>query len=238
LVLATHSGHGAFAAFLLEHGADPNAEGAGYTALQAAVLRSDAALVTKLLASGANPNAPLLKGTSRSRSPADWTLDDVWVGGTAFWLAAEFADADMLRILAANGADRHVTLKNGTTALMAAISGNRGARGIVVGADLDEVHIIDERNALKAAELLVDLGADVNAADAAGNTALHQAATKTYDAVVRFLVDKGARMDAKNKRGQTPLAAVLAAEPPSKYVALNPRLKDTAALLRKLGSIE
>ena len=43
--------------FLLSRGADPNAAGAGYTALQAAVLRGNLELVKALLAKGADPNA-------------------------------------------------------------------------------------------------------------------------------------------------------------------------------------
>ena len=43
MVVAAHSGHSAVAVWLLEHGADPNAAGSGYTALHAAVLRSDRA---------------------------------------------------------------------------------------------------------------------------------------------------------------------------------------------------
>ena len=41
LVLAAHSGNRDVAALLLDRGADPNAAGAGYTALHAAVLRGD-----------------------------------------------------------------------------------------------------------------------------------------------------------------------------------------------------
>ena len=41
LVVAAHSGQGAFAKMLLDKGADANAAGAGYTALHAAVLRGD-----------------------------------------------------------------------------------------------------------------------------------------------------------------------------------------------------
>ena len=67
LVVAAHSGHGALAALLLENGADPNAAGAGYTALHAAVLRDDPDLVEALLAYGANPNARLLRGTPARR---------------------------------------------------------------------------------------------------------------------------------------------------------------------------
>ena len=238
LVLAAHSGRGALAAFLLEHGADPNAAGAGYTALHAAVLRSDLDLIETLLAYGANPNAPLLKGTSRSRSPLDWALNHGSVGGTPFWLAAQFADADALRILAASGADRHVTLKNGTTALMAAISGNRGARAVMVGVEPDEVRAIDERNSLQTVQLLVEPGADINATDASGNTALHHAAIKGYDMIVQSLVDSGANLNTKNNRGQTPLAAVLAYKPAQAFLASDPRLTKTATLLRRLGALE
>ena len=64
LVVAAHSGHGAFAATLLDEGADPNAAGAGYTALHSAILRGDRTLVEQLLNHGANPNARLEKGKS------------------------------------------------------------------------------------------------------------------------------------------------------------------------------
>ena len=43
LVVAAHSGNGAVAAYLAEHGADVNVADAGYTALHAAILRGDLA---------------------------------------------------------------------------------------------------------------------------------------------------------------------------------------------------
>ena len=67
LVVAAHSGHGALAAWLLEQGADPNAAGAGYTPLHAAILRGDADLVSALLAHGADPNARLKNGSPHAR---------------------------------------------------------------------------------------------------------------------------------------------------------------------------
>jgi hypothetical protein len=81
--------------------------------------------------------------------------------------------------------------------------------------------IHDEDRALEAARLALDLGADVNAANDAGDTALHGAASKGYDAIVQLLADKGARLEVKNKRGRTPLATAK---------------KSTADLLRKLGA--
>ena len=35
--------------------------------------------------------------------------------------------------------------------------------------------------------------------------ALHAAAGHGYDSVIKYLVEKGAKLDAKNKRGQKPL---------------------------------
>ena len=54
LVMAAFSAHTDVATVLLDAGADPNAAAAGYTALHAAALRGDVALVKALLARGAS----------------------------------------------------------------------------------------------------------------------------------------------------------------------------------------
>ncbi len=120
LVLASRSGQGAFATFLLDNGADPNAAGAGYTAMHAAVLRDDVGLVKALLAHGANPNARITKATPVPRESQYYMLPTPLLGATPFFLAAKFAEADIMRLLAAAGADPLFTMKDGTTALMAA----------------------------------------------------------------------------------------------------------------------
>ncbi len=81
----------------------------------------------------------------------------------------------------------------------------------------------DADRALGAAKAAVDLGAEVNAGNDAGDTALHGAAAKGYDAMVQLLADKGARLEQKNKRGRTPLAGAK---------------KSSADLLHKLGAKE
>jgi len=248
LVVAAHSSHGALAAFLVDKGADANAADAGYTALHAAVLRGDLELVKALLAHGANPNAPLIRGTVTRRNSADWELGHILVGATPFWLAARFVEPGIMRVLAANGADPLFT-KDGTTALMVAMGTVGGATGVdrlsrggsnrgryEIPPDPDE----DERT-LEAAELAIELGADVNAVDRAGDTALHVAAARRLNAVIELLANSGARLDVKNKQDQTPLAVAMAGgrrRAAFEDTAVDERFRVTADLLRKLGATE
>jgi uncharacterized protein len=233
LVVAAHSGHPAFAAFLLDKGANPNAAGAGYTALHAAVLRGEPDLVKALLAHGANPNAEVQNGTPVRRQSADYILTQAMIGATPYWLAAKYASADMMAVLSAGGADPKLTAKDGTTALMAASSAD-ARQGTVNG-----VPRAPEKLVLEAARAAIEGGADVNAVNQAGDTALHTAAARGNAPLVQLLAEKGAKLDVKNKRGQTPLAMTRVrarygdgdGEPP-------PGLKRTADLLLKLGAAE
>lgn len=217
LVMAAHSGHGALATFLLEHGANPNLAGSGYTALHAAVLRGDLALVKALLAHGASPSARVTKGTPVRRFSKDFALNAAWAGATPFWLATRFGEIEMMRALAAAGGDAVSPTADGTTPLIAIASA-----GIDSGQSasdrrerrFDPLELAarrarqdeDVRNVLEVAALAVSLGGDVNAANKAGDTALHRAAAKGSTRLIEFLVARGARLDVANKRGQTPLA--------------------------------
>ena len=61
---------------------------------------------------------------------------------------------------------------------------------------------------LEAVELLLKLGADVNAVDDNGETAMHGAAYRNHPKVVQLLADKGAKIavwNRENKTGYTPL---------------------------------
>ncbi len=207
LVVAAHSGHGALAALLLENGADPNAAGAGYTALHAAVLRDDPDLARALLAHGANPNARLLRGTPARRGGADFAFNKHWLGATPLWLAAGFHQAALVQVLAAGGADPLLSRNDGTTPLMAAAQGE-SPRALFQDAS-PVFPPGEERPTLAVVRMLVERGADVAAVNAAGDTALHRAASKRFDAVVRFLADHGAVLDARDERGRTPLACAV-----------------------------
>jgi len=225
LVLASYSGHGDVAAFLLSKDASPNTADVGYAALHTAVLRGDVELVKTLLMYGANPNARITKGSPVTREGEDWILPTPLVGATPFFLAARFLETDIMRALAKAGADPLLGTADGTTPLMAASGVGWGGGVDRRGRDTsgNEVVINDSDRAFEAAKLVLDLGASVDAANEAGDTALHGAAAKGYDALVQELADRGAKLDIKNKRGRTPLAGAK---------------KNSADLLRKLGAKE
>jgi ankyrin repeat protein len=253
LVLAAHSGHGNVAALLLEHGADPNAFGSGYTALHAAILRSDLKLVKALLAGGANPNLQIAKGTPMRRDTTDWNLPATLIGTPPYLLAARFLEADIMTALVAAGADPASTMANGATALMlaAGMGSSRAAnrRGIET---IDFGKVEPESRVREAVATAVSLGAVVNAASQAGDTGLHVAAALGYDTVVQFLVERGAGLNVKNTRGITPLAAATYGSTTGRGRAAAPAGADllgfepsiplahpsTVALLRQLGAIE
>lgn len=231
LVVAIDNRHYELAAWLLGRGADPNADGVGWTALHTAVLAhrphfrvvpdpsptgslSSGALIEALLAAGADPNAP-----SRERVRLATQTSPLYPteGVTPFLLAAIAADAPLMRLLLAHGADTSVTTAGGSTALMAA-AGAATYSGQGAGSEAD---------ALEAVTLLLDAGADVHAADEAGNTALHGAANRGANSVVEQLLAHGARLDAANGRGWLP---VTIAQGPIDTIEPYP---ETYALLRE-----
>jgi ankyrin repeat protein len=254
LVLAAHSGQTAVAQVLLEKGAQPDNADAGYTALHAAVLRSDVTLVRALIARGANPNIRMTRGTPIRRDTTDFNLPATLIGATPYLLAAKFLEPEIMRALASGGADVKLTMRDGATPLMVAAGagsgGNSTRRGIAV---IDGGVVAPESLVLDAVRTAIDLGAELNATNQAGDTAVHTAALQGFDSVVQLLADRGAELSVKNKRGLTPLGALTAtgaggrrrgaaitaaaivddtAEPVAREVA-HP---ETVALLQKLGA--
>ncbi|ESQ82000.1 hypothetical protein AEAC466_18965 [Asticcacaulis sp. AC466] len=64
----------------------------------------------------------------------------------------------------------------------------------------------DESAPIDVAQRLLDLGADINARDAAGQTLLHR--QRDNEAMITFLLDHGADINALDKDGETPLVSV------------------------------
>ena len=58
---------------------------------------------------------------------------------------------------------------------------------------------------LEAAKLCLEGGADVNATNSQGFTAMHGAANRGFDAMIKLLAGHGATLDAKDKQGRTPM---------------------------------
>jgi ankyrin repeat protein len=198
--MAAHAGHRELVEFLLEVGADANAAKAGFAPLHAAIMRRDEKMVTALLAHGANANTPVRAWTPMRRSSKDYHFDPELVGATPFWLAARFSTPGVMRVLLKHGADARVVHRVSyhagegaiprtevTTALMAAT----GMGGGTAWVQPDR----SEREALmlEAVKLAVELGIDVNAANADGRTALDAAKALKYETVAAFLVEHGAR---------------------------------------------
>jgi hypothetical protein len=98
----------------------------------------------------------------------------------------------------------------------------------------------EKKNLLAVTELLVARGADVNSAGEHGWTALHGAAYKGVDAIVRLLIDKGARTEVFDEYGQTPLsianAVITVRSKDAYYQSSRVVRRSTAALLLELGA--
>ena len=209
--LAAHSGFGELAAFLLEHGADPNAAPNGFTALHEAIMRRDEKTAGALLEHHADPNAPLKTWTPTRRSSEDFHFEPSLVGATPFWLAARMLEPNIMRMLAEHGADPLFVLHvkwvasqgtgqqertEGATALLAATgiggdNGNRDSGGVSPWVAVPPRQ--KEALTLEAVKLAVDLGVDVNAKSNDGRTALDGARNLKYASVVAFLTEKGAK---------------------------------------------
>ncbi len=202
---------------LLDSGADPNARnGLGATALVWAA--ADRAKLRLLLGRGAEVNARTRLGRTALMVAAacDGCSENVRLliekgadvrvrdngGTTALALAAQAGDADSIGLLLAHGADARESSQSGLTPLMLALS----------------------NCSLPGAAALVGHGADVNAANRDGGTVrfgaielvaltpLHFAAPYCGEDVVKLLVDAGARVNAVDIRGMTPLMLAVASE--------------------------
>jgi ankyrin repeat protein len=237
LVMAIINGHFDLAKILLDHGANPNLANVwGLAALYATIdVRwapyawfpqpitaqenvTHLELMKALIDRGADVNARLGKKIwVRSFGDRSWADP---AGATPFWRAAQSDDVPAMKLLVARGADPKIASTGGDTALMVAAGLGWAPNNSTVAPD-----------AWKAAvEYCLELGLDVNAADAKGYTALHGVAFRGDNDLVRFLVTRGAKTDVKTKAGDTIADMANGPIPHSIPHA------DTVALLEGLGS--
>ena len=201
-------------------------------------------LAKKLLAKGENPNVRIAwkeatfgKEGGTARNPPNIQLGRhflSYVGATPFYVAAKNGDIELMRVLAAGGADTTLPTKAGITPLMAAAGldyWEGEAPGPFTG--------VSEAERLEAVRFALEHGNDVNAQANfgdypmtgateytllyyplniddllnlgvgdprwSGSTALIGAVISGQPKIVQYLVDHGAKVDAKTKLGWTPL---------------------------------
>jgi uncharacterized protein len=214
LALAVENGHFNLALDLLDAGADPNDQRSGFTPLhvltwvrkpQRGEDDGDPApmgsgnlnslqFIRELVKRGADVNARLSNGRG---GLGKFNMKGV----TPFFMASATADIAYMKLLVELGANPAMTNVDGCTPLMAAC-------GIGVGSAAANEVAGEEPEVLEAAQYLLKLGADINAVDANGETAMHGAALKNLPKVVQFLADNGAKVEVWNRKdsfGSTPL---------------------------------
>ena len=179
-----------------------------------------------LLDKGADPNARLRKKVWYTGYNFDQSGVDE-VGATAFWRAAYGADVEGMRLLMSYGADPNLgTVKPperpevGDAGRRAVIDvsgvppvpvGGSGVPPLLAAAGVGygegfagNSHRFAPIGQLAAVKYLVEVvGADLNARDHEGSTAMHHAAARGDTEMIKYLVSKGADPKATNREGQT-----------------------------------
>jgi ankyrin repeat protein len=191
-------------------------------------------LVKLLLDRGADPNKPFV-GQLHSTT----LCCGEEINASPFYRAAVAADVDALKLMIAHGAQidwspaevkkegksataggggagRGMNANVGKTPMMVALTGGRGA-AFAAGPGFDRLgpppfRESATREPLEALKVLLAAGANPNAKAPDGATLLHQAVQARQVAIIRTLVEAGAKLDATNKDNLTPLQ--LAEKPP------------------------
>jgi len=182
-----------------------------------------------------------------------------FVGATPFFIAAKGADLALMRLLIDHGADPKIPTVQNATPLMAAaglgfwdgespgpesgVPESQALEAVKMCLELgNDVNAVTEYGEIAVAgdpqallhrhplNLLEYAAKGLGDMRWGGSTALHGAALRGADSIVKFLVEKGARIDARNKLGWTPLTVANGV-----FVAnTEKRWPSTVALLQEL----
>jgi len=206
-------------------------------------------MMKALLEAGADPNARAKKHLWFTSF--NFCCAENMAGATAFWRAGYGTDVEAMKLLVAYGADPNIPTKAPAARARRGGDGQKDLSGVPPtpegGPAVFPLHAASgvgygegyESNAhrhapdswLPAVKYLVEeLGADVNARDHNGYNAVHHAASRGDNELIRYLVSKGADVKAVSRRGQT--TADMANGP---YQRTSP-YPETIALLEGLGS--
>lgn len=157
------------------------------------------ALIKALLAAGADVNARTRETPPFRHHLLEITGSLEWVdftGQTPFLTAALAGDVTVMKLLLAHGADPHIHTYAGTSPLMAAA----GVNWVVA-----QTWTEGPEQLLEAVKLCHSLGMDVNQKNSMGITALHGAANRGSDDIIRFLVEQGADLEARDNHDRSAL---------------------------------
>ena len=209
--IAIFNGHYRFAKMLIDKGAQVN-DGSLYTAVEMRNLATynnrpnppdmdgdvgALEIVNLLLDRGADPNLPMAKRIPPRQAQGNI---NVTPGATPLYRATRATDLQTVQALVAKGADPTRAARDGSTPLMVAAGfGQRAA-----AADDEFTDAGPRADPLDLVKLFVENGADVNAVNNTGSSALHYAAQQGNEKMVEYLMAKGAKSDIKNKQGRTP----------------------------------
>jgi ankyrin repeat protein len=204
LLTATNNRHYHLGSFLIEWGADVNLANKGrWTPLYLAtdnrnieggdypVPKADMdslEYIKLLLDHGADPNLRARDNTlTRTIFTMQWFFE---AGATPFVRAAQSSDVELMKLLLAYGADPKIPTEYGDTALTSA-----AGIGWVEGVTYEW----SKQANFEAIKMLLDLGLDPNGANKDGRTPLMGAGLKGRNDVVQLLVDRGAKLDTRDR---------------------------------------
>lgn len=204
LIVAAKKGDTATVQSLLDKGANVNAKNKGFlnqTVLIVAVEKGHISIVKTLL-----------------DKDADVNTKDFW-GNTALIEAAVKGHTDIVKLLLAKGADINAKNLNGKSALMEAIAkghteivellkkagGNKHNTLAKIKDINSDLFLAATEGRIVTVETILDKGAEVNAKNSKGRTALMLAALNSHKDTVEILLNKGADVNIKNNEGMTAL---------------------------------
>lgn len=208
-------------------------------------------LVKELLARGADPNGRITTsavvlgylakprrgafeqnsvgtGDVRGATPL-WVAAFSTSGGGLFGENAKYhfeSSPAIIRTLVEAGADPNIATDDGSTPLMMAAG---------LGYRSYQPHTPRGLRSLPAegaVKVLIEAGGEINAANEADFTALHAATFRGLNEVVRYLVEQGADINARDFRGRTAFRIAEGAKQSFQFQAF----PETAALLQDLGA--
>ena len=208
LIWAVHHRRADAAKWLISAGADVNAgNDYGVAPLTEAATVGDAGLIALLLSAGASASAVMPEGDtalmlaarSGNAESVELLLDagapvdarDAWHGETALMWAAGENHAEVVRLLLERGADIH---GKSTEFVWDGVK-QTGVASILPRGGLTALLHAAREDALEAARVLLEHGADANAADPRGLSALRIAITNNNLDVAKLLVEHGANVD-------------------------------------------